>query len=309
MIPQSMVILFYKAAIIVADVIMACLRHPGCLPYGDVHVTLPPEWQSPNRDRCQQSTDVDIQTDDELLRLWDSAPEVECTHEGSPHRLTPDLVAKWDLVRNCTNIPMPPIQWVLYLDESACILVMDYIPGITLGEAWPTMGIWHKLRMVLTLQSYICQLRSIAHPQLHIPGPVLEGEKLGQCYASHIFGPMCPSKGPFATSEEFIELFNNRMDKATCACLCVHKGPLKDDGTLIYSHVDLAPRNLILGEDGWFEYVNMVMDAWLKRGKAYDAMWWASIPFIADPFLGIYDWMKIFVCSVNARDQFRFCEV
>ncbi|KAK0189627.1 hypothetical protein F5146DRAFT_1001868 [Armillaria mellea] len=248
MIPQSVVVLFYKAAIIVTDVMMACLRHPGCLPYGD-------------------STDVDNQTDDELLRLWDSAPEVECTHEGSPHRLTPDLVAKWvdgmpagwppealvqDLVRNHTNIPMPPIWWVLYLDESACILVMDYIPGITLGEAWPTMGIWHKLRTVLTLRSYVCQLRSIVHPRSHIPGPVLvlEGKKPGRCYASRIFSPMHPSKGPFATSEEFIELFNNGMDKAMHARLCVHKGPLKDNGTLIYSYVDLAPRNLILGEDG-----------------------------------------------------------
>ncbi|KAK0183878.1 hypothetical protein F5146DRAFT_1146474 [Armillaria mellea] len=284
MIPQSMVVLFYKAAIVVADVMMACLRHPGRLPYRDVH-----------------STNVDNQTDDELLRLWDLAPEVECTHEGSPRRLTPDLVAKWvdgtpagwplealaqDLIHNRTNIPMPPIRWVLYLDESACILVMDYIPGITLGEAWPTMRIWHKLRTALTLQSY--------------------GEKPGRCYASRIFGPMHPSKGPFATSEEFIELFNNGMDKAVHAHLCVHKGPLKDDGTLIYSHVDLAPRNLILGEDRqlwlidfttagfyprWFEYVNMMMDARLERGKAYDAMWWASILFIADPFLGIYDWV------------------
>ncbi|KAK0188585.1 hypothetical protein F5146DRAFT_1140125 [Armillaria mellea] len=166
MIPQSMVILFYKATIVVADVMMACLRHPGRLLYGDVHVTLLPEWQSPNRDRCQQSADVDNQTDDKLLRLWDSAPEVECTHEGSPCRLTPDLVAKWvdgmpagwppealaqDLVHNRTNIPVPPIRWVLYLNESACILVMDYIPSITLGEAWPTMGIWHKLHTALTL--------------------------------------------------------------------------------------------------------------------------------------------------------------
>ncbi|KAK0197382.1 hypothetical protein F5146DRAFT_1099640 [Armillaria mellea] len=266
MIPQSMVVLFYKAAIVVADVMMACLRHPGHLPYGDVHVTLLPEWQSPNRDQCQQSADVDNQTDDELLRLWDSAPEVECTHEGSPCRLTPDLVAKWvdgtpDLIRNRTNIPVPPIRRVLYLDESACILVMDYIPGITLGEAWPTMGIWQKLHTVLTLQSYICQLRSIAHPRLHIPGPVFEGEKLGRCYASRIFGPMCPSKGPFATSEEFIELFNNGMDKATCACLCVHKGLLKDDGTLVYSHdgqlwlIDFTTTGFY---PRWFEHVNML---------------------------------------------------
>ncbi|KAK0197399.1 hypothetical protein F5146DRAFT_995084 [Armillaria mellea] len=260
MIPQSMVILFYKATIVVADVMMACLRHPGCLPYGD-------RWS---------------------------------VHMKAPYTGSPDLVAKWvdgtpagwplealvqDLIRNHTNIPVPPIWWVLYLDESACILVMDYIPGITLGEAWPTMGIWQKLR----------------------PSRIPDCTFLVLFLRAKSWADIMPL-GPFVTSEEFIELFNNGMDKAMCACLCVHKGPLKDDETLVYSHIDLAPQNLILGEDRrlwlidfttagfyprWFKYVNMVMDAWLERGKAYDAMWWASILFIADPFLGIYNWMQL----------------
>ncbi len=88
----------------------------------------------------------------------------------------------------------------------------------------------------------------------------------------------------------------------------MHKGPLPDDdGTLVYSHVDLAMRNLIVGQDGqlwlidfmmagfyprWFEYVNMVIDAMLERGAEYDSIWWVIIPFVVDPYFCIYDWIE-----------------
>ncbi|PBK98016.1 hypothetical protein ARMGADRAFT_1074894 [Armillaria gallica] len=201
------------------------------------------------------SADVDHQTDDEVLNLYYSVPKKDWTTSGCPPRLTPDVVAKWvprlltgwpsealaqDLIRNHTNIPVPPIWRVLNLNPDASIIVMDYIPGITLVEAWPTMGLWQKIRTAITLRSYVRQLRSIAHPRSQIPGPVLEGEEPGVCYVSRIFGPVRPTKGPFATSQELIRLFNNGMDQAALAQLCVHKEPLLDDGTLVYSHVDFA---------------------------------------------------------------------
>ncbi|PBK62416.1 hypothetical protein ARMSODRAFT_990460 [Armillaria solidipes] len=247
------------------------------------------------------------------LDLW-----VDCLID----RLTPDVVAKWvprlptgwpsealaqDLVHNRTNIPVPPIRRVLNLNPYASVIVMDYVPGITLAEAWPTMGLWQKIRTAITLRSYVRQLRSIAHPRSQIPGPVLEGEEPRVCFASRIFGPIRPTKGPFAISEELIRLFNNGMDQAALARLCVHKGPLPDDGTLVYSHVDLALRNLIVGDDGqlwlidfatagfyprWFEYVNMVMDARMERGAEYDAIWWTILPFVADPYFSICDWIR-----------------
>lgn len=281
-----------------------------------------PECECPNLDQYRQSADVDHQTDDEVLNLCYSVPKKDWTTLGCPPRLTPDVVAKrvprlptgWpsealaqDLVHNRTNIPVPPIRRVLNLNPDASVIVMDYIPGITLAEAWPTMGLWQKICTAITLRSYVCQLRSIAHPRSQIPGPVLEGEEPGVCYASRIFGPFRPTKGPFATSAELIRLFNNAMDQAALARLCVHKGPLPDDGTLVYSHVDLAMRNLIVGEDGqlwlidfatagfyprWFEYVNMVMDARLERGAEYDLIWWAILPFVADPYFSICDWIR-----------------
>ncbi len=135
---------------------------------------------------------MDHKTDDEVLSLCYSVPDDDWTSSGCPPRLTPDVVAKrvprlpvgWpsealaqDLIKNCTNIPVPPIRRVLNLNPYASVIVMDYIPGITLVAAWPTVGLWQKIRTAITLRSYVRQLRSITHARSQIPGPVLDGEE------------------------------------------------------------------------------------------------------------------------------------
>ncbi len=124
---------------------------------------------------------------------------------------------------------------------------MDYIPGRTLAAAWPTMSFLQKIRTAITLRSYVCQLRSITHPRSHIPGPLIEGEDPVRCY-SRIFG-IRHTRGLFHTSASFIDFFNCAMDEAAAAGLCSHKGTLKDEG-LVFTHVDVAPRNIIVGDDG-----------------------------------------------------------
>ncbi|KAK0441954.1 hypothetical protein EV421DRAFT_1904539 [Armillaria borealis] len=113
------------------------------------------------------------------------------------------------------------------------------------------------------------------------------------------------ARGPFPTSASFIDFFNCAMDGAAAARLCSHKGALKDEG-LVFSHVDLSPRDIIVGDDGrlwlidfgyagfypkWFEYVNMRLDDLLEFGKEYDTVWCNLIPFICDPYFDIYDWI------------------
>ncbi|KAK0496494.1 hypothetical protein EDD18DRAFT_1105608 [Armillaria luteobubalina] len=170
------------AVIAIADILLACFGPIGRLPYRN----------------------------HEILGLCETVP-VDEWELCCPPRLTPDVVAKpvprlqagWpaealaqDLIKNRTNIPVPPIRHILNVDSDESVIVMDFIPGITLAAAWPTMG-------------------SITHTQSQIPGPVLNGEEPGKCYASHIFSPMRPIKGPFVTSAKLIRFFNNAMDQAT----------------------------------------------------------------------------------------------
>ncbi len=138
-----------------------------------------PECECPNLDQYRQSADVDHQTDDEVLNLYHSVPDDDWTTSGCPPRLTPDVVAKrvprlptgWpsealaqDLVHNHTNIPVPPIRRVLNLNPDASVIVMDYIPGITLAEAWPPWGSGRK-----SVQLSPCEATSASSGPSHIP--------------------------------------------------------------------------------------------------------------------------------------------
>ncbi|KAK0430198.1 hypothetical protein EV421DRAFT_1913249 [Armillaria borealis] len=302
MFPQPVLLLLYRTAIAVADTFAACFACLGPIPY-------------------PKDVDVDHHSDEELLKLSQSVPEKQWASSGAPLRLTSGVVAKlvpwpltgWpsealaqELVHNRTSIPVPAIRRVIHLDKDGSVIIMDHIPGITLAEAWPTMTLWQKIRTALTLRSYVHQLRSIQHPRSHIPGPPREGEEAGRCFALHIFSPMRPTQGPFPTADDLSQFFNHAMNEAALARLCSHKGPLPDDGTLVFSHVDLALRNLIMGKDGhlwlidfatagfypqWFEYVNMRMDAEVEFGKEYDWVWNAILPFMCDPYFSIYDWI------------------
>ncbi len=226
---------------------------------------LPPECECPNLDQYRQSADVDHQTDDEVLNLCYSVPKKDWTTLGCPPRLTPDVVAKrvprlptgWpsealaqDLIHNRTNIPVPPIWRVLNLNPDASVIAWTIFPGSHWRKCGPPWGSGRK-----SVQLSPCEATSTSSGPSHIPNLKFldlfsRAKSLEYAMRHASSGPSGPTKGPFATSAELIWLFNNTMDQAALARLCVHKGPLPDDGTLIYSHVDLAMRNLIVGEDG-----------------------------------------------------------
>ncbi|KAK0447597.1 hypothetical protein EV421DRAFT_1900969 [Armillaria borealis] len=221
MFPQAVLLLLYRMAITVADGFATCWE-PLC--------------PIPN----PKDADVDHQSDEKLLKLCQSIPVEHWASSGKPVRLTPDVVAKlvphrlkgWpsealaqELVHKQSSIPVSAIRGVVHLNDHGSIIIMDHIPGSTL-------------------------LRSIQHPRAHIPGPLVEGEQAGRCFTSRIFGPMKPTQGPFPTATDLSHFFNHAMNEAALTRLCSHQGPLPDDGTLVFSHVDLALRNVIMGKDG-----------------------------------------------------------
>ncbi len=82
------------------------------------------------------------------------------------------------------------------------------------------------------------------------------------------------------------------MDQARACPIVRAQGAIAGRWHFGLLHVDLALRNLIVGDDGqlwlidfmtagfyprWFEYVNMVKDARIERGEEYDAIWWAIL--------------------------------
>ncbi|KAK7456422.1 hypothetical protein VKT23_010670 [Stygiomarasmius scandens] len=103
-----------------------------------------------------------------------------------------------------SSIPVPRIRRVLpneFQDPprpriTHCWLVMDYVPGQLLGDAWPRLGMWKKLWVVVTLRRYVKELRKISQPYNGCVGEVPAHGKPLRCNLPEVLelrGPSLPS--------------------------------------------------------------------------------------------------------------------
>jgi len=253
---------------------------------------------------------------DAIKKLWSTSPRLGKLPSDPDWVVTgcaqiaPDTVAKalsinsaptnldseklvMDLVRSCTDIPVPYCELVTD-SQGSPFLVMEYIPGRMLVECWTELSWWTRLRIAFTLRRYIRQLRHIKGTR---PGP-LGGDQAreieGVCFGEE---PV----GPFETYAELTAWFNLKMLAAKrhpASKIPEKPAPFDDSMPLNLTHHDLHMRNIILGDDGqlwiidwgraaflppWFEYVTM----WSLRRPSHTQSWNDYVvPFVAGRYEG-----------------------
>ena len=204
-----------------------------------------------------------------------------------------------------TTIPIPRVRRKFYDENGSSIIVMDYIPGERLDHVWPSLSLWSKLWVALTLRRYVCQLRQI---NSSVPGSVADSPQT--CHSS-LFQKPC---GPFPDYASLSAFFNRKLDIAKSItfpdahgnqipCADPDSEPFDDSMPLVFTHQDFVMRNIILGKDGkiwlvdwgmsgfyppWFEHVTMVYAA---ERCTTSVSWNHLIPFITDPFFKHMKWM------------------
>ena len=212
-----------------------------------------------------------------------------------------------EFVRTHTTIPIPRVRRRFFEEEEgASIIVMDYIPGERLDHAWPSLSLWSKLWVALTLRRYIRQLRQL---NSSVPGPFADSPHI--C-GGLIFGDR--GCGLFPDYASLSAFYNRKLDIAKTMTYRDRHGnlipyagpdtePFDDSRPLVFTHQDLTMRNVILGSDGrvwlvdwglsgfyppWFEYISMVYAA--ERDMVPDS-WNCLIPLIGDPLFKHMRWM------------------
>ncbi|EPQ60153.1 hypothetical protein GLOTRDRAFT_67546 [Gloeophyllum trabeum ATCC 11539] len=200
-----------------------------------------------------------------------------------------------ELVRTVTNIPVPRCgRLVECLTYTGVYLLQQFIPGRTLHDAWPTLSWWYRFRVSLTLRYYIYQLRQmscrIGSPPF--PGPPSDDGQPKYCKGRLLNSFGC---GPFRSYRELSRWYQNRllvMQRFRKQGLGV--APFDSTAPLVFTHMDLHLRNLILGDDGqlwvidweeagwypsWFEAASMSIYAKMHPGS--HTSWAKWIPFVA----------------------------
>lgn len=238
---------------------------------------------------------VDSLTDSELLDLIESKDyEEDGVGARGPYgettttiRITSDAVAKPEFSSVCegfvmnyvaenSDIPVPKLRRRIK-DGNRTMIVIDYVDSETLEFAWPKASLWQKIRIVLTLRSYIEKLRKIPIPNKNRPGPFDSTDQPHTC-----FGSCFPEvgAGPFPSYKSLSDYMNEKL-RLTLLCekLDGTKGQAGDstlrfnDSTpLVITHGDLSLQNIMMDKGGkiwlidwgcsgaypeWFEYFCM----------------------------------------------------
>lgn len=216
------------------------------------------------------------------------------------------------LVRKQARIAVPRMRRTIrhHHPEGNSLIVMDLVPNAQrLWVAWPSLSVWEKLRVVLTMRLYLRQLRRVRYSSSNdIPGPLgptplpRNGLQFGY-----------DSEGPFPTISALETYFRKEYD-ATEDRASRGRAPSPNCkpldastfASLIFSHNDLNMRNLLLDEHRvlwvvdwgfsgfyppWFEYLEMRYAA----QKDHDPeSWQKCIQYMTEPAFEVeeWEWMK-----------------
>jgi Phosphotransferase enzyme family len=220
-------------------------------------------------------------TDGDLLRYIKASPYLP--PENRVRHISPNLVSKQVGKHNFADevaglelakrlgIRVPDIQRVVH-DEHVVYLIMDFVPGMMLQTSWTELGWVATFRMAFQLRGYV---RSMRQRKSITAGGLVTGI-IGSIWLDDTFG-LPPHSTPKAVNSFLSFWLQYSRERARSLPtletyrLTSHLVPAIPK-SFVFSHQDLAPRNLLVdkknnlwiidwGMSGWypdyFEYVGM----------------------------------------------------
>ncbi|KAG6218358.1 hypothetical protein E4U34_004187 [Claviceps purpurea] len=227
--------------------------------------------------------------------------------------------AKWYEVEDAVSamkfasqlgIHVPHIQRIVKDDDGFCC-IMDRIPGTTLDIAWHELGWIASLRLAFQMRRIVLRLRSAMSTSSGSP-------RKGECTSYFLDDRFnLPLRASGHHMNAFLNFWANfaglgREIKKTPAEHAICRRPIfTDSRPFVFTHHDLAPRNIILDPEGqlhvidwdlagfypeFFEYAGM--HNFFTTGWTRFALWrWKVFTWIA---CGLYDkeckWLKRIRC-------------
>jgi serine/threonine protein kinase len=196
----------------------------------------------------------------ELISAAETAPALHVLQNNRVSRITRDLVIKshsytlsseanamrW--VAEKTSIRVPNVHRSFHVSQthglyrSTGYIVMDYIDGLSLDNCWETLS--HSIRddIIEQVADMIAQLQSL---QIPTPGSLGGGPSQGRWFTPY-------SAGPFTGAQDLESFFNQRLEIAKSFSRVSKSIPPFnfDNFKFALTHLDIAPRNLVLDSDG-----------------------------------------------------------
>ncbi|KAJ6618815.1 kinase-like domain-containing protein [Mycena sp. CBHHK59/15] len=190
-------------------------------------------------------------------------------------QISPDKVVKsvcvhateafnMEFVRAHTGINVPAVHLV-FARAGVTYIVMDYIRGRTVQEAWDSLDGPQRHSVVSQVASALAELRSL--PPSTIPGPCGSDGKSklrGRYFTDY-------GAGPFRTHHDLAAWLNAKLLVARKTNANAAEGRSAFDGSraLVFTHHDIAPRNLIIDDGGRVWLIDWELSGWYPEYFEY----------------------------------------
>ncbi|OAX78622.1 hypothetical protein ACJ72_07068 [Emergomyces africanus] len=159
-----------------------------------------------------------------------------------------------------TTIPVPKVHDVHWKDGKVAAIVMDYMPGQQLDKAWANMNHDQKLSVTRELHGYVSQLRNLK-------GDYIGGLNHGKAIIGKYVTIEC---GPFNSEKLFNEfLVSDISPKAPEMLLHYARHALDDNHEIVFTHSDLAPRNILVNEGRITAILDWELAGWYPEYYEY----------------------------------------
>lgn len=152
-----------------------------------------------------------------------------------------------------TTIPIPHVQEIQIHDSDVKSILMNYIEGRTLQNAWSSMIPSQKMSVAQELHGYIKQLRGLKHE-----------------HRGHFSYKDMYTRYPICLDEHLF----SRLTTSNPECLRNYTAPKQPEDSTVFTHGDLASRNILVDDHG---HVTAVLDwelagwhpEWCETVRAY----------------------------------------
>ncbi|KAF3808454.1 hypothetical protein GCG54_00006312 [Colletotrichum gloeosporioides] len=207
--------------------------------------------------------ELDSVSDDELGRLFWTAPILYQAHGNKVVRISQSLVLKGggtvsqgegetQRFAAVCGFPVPTVHRVFSLigvypnwpEEESWFIVMDFVPGILLEKAWPDLDTDTREFVAAKVAEMIDRMQSLKIFDMP-PGPVdYEEDKPWQGPYFTLYGT-----GPFPTLQDMEDWYNHKLD------VCIRLKQTRNETRrfsfteVVLTHQDIAPENLILRQE------------------------------------------------------------
>ena len=171
------------------------------------------------------------------------------------------------------GLRVPNVKRVVYF-EGLVYLIMERVDGVSLEETWTKLGWIGSLRLAMELRRSIRLLRSITSTTAGSP-------VTGECRSFWLDDLYClPPRSRPADIASFLTFwvdFTNPRAAMKAAETQLSSSPSKKyvpstAGPLVFTHHDLAPRNILLDKSGCLWLVDWDLAGWYPCYFEYAAM-------------------------------------